>query len=159
MPLQPAALPAACAAGCPLSTPAFVCGADGITYMTACLATCSGKTPIAYPGPCLPGGATGVSSDGPTSTTGPARPSPASLARRHPIASLLGGAKASSSAGVSAQAAGPTVVVSPADMVKYAGDGFVLVGVVPQADPAAAVASAAAAQVGPVKPSANPDAA
>lgn len=112
-----------CTTGCPLDAVSPVCGGDGLTYMTFCLAICSGNTSITYTGPCLPGG----SPEAVARATAPgATSAPADLADRHPVASLFGGDISSTSApGASRRA-----VATPRDMRRYAKDGFVLVGTI-----------------------------
>lgn len=138
---------ASCRAGCPLGTVSPVCGADGITYQTPCLATCSGKTAVQYQGPCLPGGSAAAAAM--ALNPDPALV-PADLASRHPIASLFGeGIVAPKTAG----GAPKEVVASLRDMQKYARQGYTLVGVVPTQ-----AADSHDAPKGPRKPTSNPDA-
>lgn len=120
-----------------------------MTYQTACLAACSGKTAVAYAGPCLPGGT-------PEAAAMAANPDPAKLpadlAGRHPIASLFG-------PGIGPKGAGGTAgrqrVATARDMARYLREGYVLVGTIPtqQEEEGAAPVEAV-----PVKPASNKDA-
>lgn len=119
-----------CAAGCPLGDPLFVCGADGMTYGSPCLAVCAGVTTVAHEGPCAPGGAEtaakrreafgalAAASGG--NIDAPARIDPS----QHPVASLLAPAGSLST----------TKTVSPAQMRRFASEGFVLAGAIKQAE-------------------------
>lgn len=113
--------PADCNNGCVLGKPSFVCGADGVTYASDCLALCAGTTTVVYPGPCAAAGSPAAAAAMAAAASGGPMPPPVDP-NDHPVASLLA---------ASADGDGTVKrVASPADMRRFSAEGLVLAGVV-----------------------------
>ena len=105
-----------CLKGCTL-TSELVCGADGLSYMGACLAVCGG-TAVAHPGTCGPPPMPGSPFE-PAVFAGP----PAA----HPIAGAFDLAGVGNQEAADGAGAAPTVA-SPAALSKFEAEGLSLVG-------------------------------
>lgn len=130
----------ACTGGCSLAAApgaAVVCGTDGITYASACLAACAGATKL-HDGPCGPLATLGGPS--PPSTSAAAAEQAASSGaaggalQDHPIGRFLNVASTGDADAGPAGAAASPLTVTAQDVARFKSEGMVLVGAAKLAD-------------------------
>jgi hypothetical protein len=129
-----------CGRGCSL-VGTGVCGANGVTFINACLAHCAG-TPVAYAGPCTRTGTFGATATGTAGAAGAGgnlsrHPTGRFMVQHGPLelppaaagtARQVGAVAAAAAAAALAAAGPPPRAADAADIRRYASEGFVLVG-------------------------------
>jgi hypothetical protein len=131
-----------CSAGCPLTPEPHpksgvagpVCGANGVTFINQCVAECSGRTTVAYDGPCAVVGRGGAAAAagapyGAAIAAASVPPSPPSISATawDPIARFLAIDGSSGAAALAGGSVAPRLVSAKA-MRRFADEGMVLVG-------------------------------